>query len=96
MVELPKQGLELLGLTAEEAALYLKKLALIELFRRGEVSSGWAAEKLGVSKDDFRKLLAEHEVPYLDVSEEELRQELEVARNHWHRRTDLLSQTADH
>ncbi len=78
-VELPKQLLERLGLTSDEAGTYLKQLALIDLVRRDEVSSGWAAEKLGMSKDDFRGLLAEHEVPYLDLSEEELRRQVGAA-----------------
>ena len=94
-VELPKQALELLGLTPEEAAVYLKKLALIELFRRDEVSSGWAAERLGMSKWDFIQLLGAHKVPYIDLTEEELRQEVEVALSHWGRRESPPSQTAD-
>jgi predicted HTH domain antitoxin len=57
----------------------LKELALIELFRQGEVSSGWAAEHLGIGKDDFLDLLYDHGVPYIDMSEEELRQQVEVA-----------------
>jgi len=78
-VELPKQVLELLALTPDDAPVYLKKLALIELFRRSEVSSGWAAEKLGISKWDVIELLGGHEVPYVDLSEEELRQQVEAA-----------------
>lgn len=78
-VELPTYALQLLGPTADEVALYLKKLALIELFRRGEVSSGWAAEKLGISKDDFPDLLAEHDMPYVGLSEEELREQVGAA-----------------
>jgi predicted HTH domain antitoxin len=53
-------------------------MAYIELFRQGRVSSGWAAEKLGISKDEFRQLLSTHDVPYIDMSEEELRQEVEA------------------
>ena len=43
------------------------------------MSSGWAAEKLRISKDDFRELLYTHDVPYVDMTEEELRQQVEVA-----------------
>ncbi len=94
-VELPKQVLGLLALTPDEAAMYLKTLALIELFRRGEISGGWAAKRLGMSKSDFIDLLAAHEVPYIDLSEEELRQELEVARSFRQRRVAPPSRTAD-
>ena len=61
MVELPKLAPEHLGLTPDEAALRLRELALVELFRRGNVSSGWAAKKLAISKDSFCDQLAEHD-----------------------------------
>jgi predicted HTH domain antitoxin len=80
VVDFPKDLLLLLAPNTEQAAAYLKQLALIELFRRGEVSSGYAANVLGMSRWDFIDLLAEHEVPYIDLSEEELRQEIEAAK----------------
>jgi len=92
-VELPKQVLELLAPTSEEAAACLEQLALIELFRRGEVSSGWAAERLGMSKWDFIELLAAHEVPYFNLSAEELRQDVEASRKHRARLTGSPSPT---
>ena len=78
-VELPERIARLLGATPQAAARRLKELVLIELFRQGELSSGWAAEQLEISKDDFLDLLATHDVPYIDMSEEELRQQVEVA-----------------
>jgi predicted HTH domain antitoxin len=78
-VELPESVAKLLGATSEEATRHLAELAYIELFRQGQVSSGWAAERLGIRKDDFRELLSVHDVPYIDMSEEELRREGEVA-----------------
>lgn len=77
-VEISESVVQLLAQTPQEAALRLKELALIELFRRGEVSSGWAAEQLGISKPDFLDLLFNHDVPYFDLSEEELRQQVEA------------------
>jgi predicted HTH domain antitoxin len=82
VLSLPEELVRLLGPTPTQAAAHLKKLALIELFRRGEVSSGYAAEMLGISKWDFIDLLARHAVPYVDLSEEELRHDLEVAQSH--------------
>ncbi len=78
-VELPESVVQLLGPTPQDAARHLAELAYVELFRRGEVSSGWAAEKLGISKDAFREMLYAHDVPYFDMSEEELRRDVEVA-----------------
>ncbi|MCC6177389.1 MAG: UPF0175 family protein [Chloroflexi bacterium] len=79
MVELPESVVSLLGPTAQEAARHLAELAFVELFRQGEVSSGWAAEQLRVTKSDFLALLAKHEVPYIDLSEEEFLQQFEAA-----------------
>ena len=79
MVELPEGVVQLLGPTPQDAARHLAELAYVELFRQGELSSGWAAEKLGISKDAFRELLSSHDVPYIDMTEEELRRDVEVA-----------------
>jgi predicted HTH domain antitoxin len=95
VVRLPAEVVRLLGATRDEAAEYLARLALIELFRRGEVSSGYAAEVLGMSKSEFITLLVEHKVPYIDLSEEELRRDLEVARSHWARNKGRRSPAVD-
>lgn len=78
-VELPEVAVRLLGSTPQDATRHLTEMAYIELFRQGKVSSGWAAEKLGISKDEFRELLSTHDVPYIDMSEEELDRDVEVA-----------------
>jgi predicted HTH domain antitoxin len=79
-VDLPEVVVRLLASTTEEAALRLKELALIELFRQGEVSSGWAAEQLGITKTDFLDLLYRHGVPYFDMSEDESLEQLQAAK----------------
>jgi len=78
-VELPESAVRKLGRTTQDATRHLAELAFIELFRQGDVSSGWAARQLGISKDAFIGLLAKHRVPYIDLSEEELRQQLAAA-----------------
>ena len=84
-VDLPSELIGLLGPTPAQAAAYLKQLALIDLVRRGEISSGKAAEVLGMPRWDFLRVLAEHKVPYLDLSEEELRQDVATASRYRHR-----------
>ncbi len=79
-VDIPPEVVELLGPGPSRAAACLKRLALIELFRRGEVSSGYAAEVLGMSRWDFIRLLGEHGVPYVDMTAEELEADVEQAR----------------
>jgi predicted HTH domain antitoxin len=86
-VELPESVVKLLAATPQDAARCLTELAYIELFRRGEVSSGWAAEQLRISRSDFLDLLFDHDVPYFDLSEDELRQQVEVAMSRQDRST---------
>jgi predicted HTH domain antitoxin len=78
-VDLPESVIQRLGSTPQEVARHLADLAFVDLFRQGEISSGWAARQLGISKDDFIRLLAKHQVPYIDMSEEEFLQQLEAA-----------------
>jgi predicted HTH domain antitoxin len=85
-VKLPTDVVALLAPTQDEAASCLKQLALIELFRRGEISSGYGAELLGITRWDFIKLLGEHGVPYVDMTTEELEQDFEVAKRLFSRR----------
>ena len=86
-VELPESVVKLLGPTTEDATRHLAELAYIELFRQGQVSSGWAAERLGIRRVDFIELLSSHDVPYFDMSEEELREQVEMAMSRRSRST---------
>ncbi len=94
-VVLPKRVVELLGPSPEETVRELQALAFVELFRRGEVSSGWAAEHLGIGRWDFIELLAKHNVPYIDMTEDELRQDVEVALKLYQEIHGSSSPTAD-
>ena len=94
VVQLPEETVRLLGVTPDQAAACLKKLALIDLFRCGEVSSGYAADVLGMGKWDFIELLGQHGVPYIDLSEDDLPQQVEVARPYWTRRQGPVSEVA--
>ncbi len=57
-----------LGPTAERAAL---ELIVLELFRRGEVSGGRAAELLGVSRLEFIQRAGAVGIPFTSYTEEE-------------------------
>jgi predicted HTH domain antitoxin len=67
---------------AHEAGVRLSELAVIELFREGRLSTGRAARLLGLTSAAFVELLSRHGVPYLDDSEEELRQQVEASAQH--------------
>lgn len=79
---LPCELAERLGDSPAEVRQAVLELVLVELFRRSDVSAGWAAERLGIDKWAFIQILSRHEVPYVDMTPEELEQDLEVARRY--------------
>jgi predicted HTH domain antitoxin len=77
-VELPERVVQLLAPTPEEATARLAELALIELFRQGELSGGKVAELLGLSRAGWLDLLARRGVPHAVVTEESLAHDLKT------------------
>ena len=55
-----------------------QELIVLELYRRGSVSSGRAAELLGVPRIDFIKRTSKLGIPFIDMSEDEWAQEMQV------------------
>ncbi|WP_165360886.1 UPF0175 family protein [Candidatus Chloroploca sp. Khr17] len=51
---------------------------MVYSYRRDRISSGKAAELLGIERLDFIRLLAEEKTPYLDYSIPELEAEIET------------------
>lgn len=47
------------------------ELMLLELYRRGRVSSGWAAARLGMKRFDFIPYASQLGIPFIDMTEEE-------------------------
>lgn len=70
--------LEELHRPVKEAA---RELIVLELYRQGEVSSGRAAELLGMPRGEFIRYASARGIPYLQLSEEELRREVEDSRS---------------
>jgi predicted HTH domain antitoxin len=70
--------LEELHRPVKEAA---RELIVLELYRQGEVSSGKAAELLGMQRGEFIRYASERGIPYLQLSGEELRREVEDSRS---------------
>jgi predicted HTH domain antitoxin len=77
-VELPESVVALLGPTSQDAARHLAELALIELFRTGELSGVKAADLLGLSRAEWLDLLARQGVPHTVVTEESLEHDLKT------------------
>ena len=61
----------------EQAA---RELIALELYRLGEISSGKAAESLGMDKYDFIRWSGEMGIPFFRQTPEELENELEALK----------------
>lgn len=64
-------------LSQEEA----RQLLAVKLFEVGKISLGQAAKMAGFSKPAFIDVLAKHNVPVINYSPEELREELSMAKS---------------
>ena len=53
-----------------------RELIVLELYREGVVSSGKAAELMGLSRDAFIRRAGTLGIPYFQIDSEELRREL--------------------
>ena len=58
----------------------LKELSILELYRRKEISSGKAAELLGMERFEFVRYASRLGIPFFDMSKEELEKDLEVTK----------------
>lgn len=70
--------LEELHRPVQEAA---REMIVLELYRQGELSSGKAAQLLGMARDEFIRHASALGIPYLQLSGEELRREIEDSRS---------------
>ena len=58
----------------------LKELSILELYRRKEISSGKAAELLGMERFEFVRFASRLGIPFFDMSKEELQRDLEAVK----------------
>ncbi len=58
----------------------LKEYLVLELYRRREVSSGKAAELLGMERVEFIHYSSRLGIPFIDMDEQELQAEIELVR----------------
>ncbi len=59
----------------------IKEYLILELYRRHELSSGKAAEWLGMERFEFVRYASRLGIPYIDMDERELRGEIAAARS---------------
>ncbi len=62
----------MLGFSKSEAAQAVKEFSVLGLYLERKISSGKAAELLGIRKREFIRLLAGKKIPYFDYTDEEL------------------------
>ena len=70
-VELPEESLK-----NKEVMGKAKEIVVLELLKRGEISQGKAAELLEISRHDLFDLMAKYDIPTIDMTEEELKEEI--------------------
>lgn len=78
-VELPRDLLVALDISAAEIDERVREWAALELYREDLISAGKAAELLGVSKSRFIDLLDQRGIAYLDMTAEELAEDVRSA-----------------
>ncbi len=57
-----------------------RELIVLELYRQGELSSGKAAQLLGLEREDFIRHASAQGIPYFQLHGEELRRELDSGK----------------
>lgn len=75
-LELPKDLAHLLDPSGTELDRRVLELVLVRLFQDDVISSGKAAELLGVPKAEFRRILHERGIPWVNITPEELLEDI--------------------
>ena len=77
-ITFPEEIVLIMGMPKEKLKFEIKKIYVFDLFRKGKISAGKAAEVLELTKVSFIDLLKENDIPYFNYSEEEWQEELET------------------
>ncbi|MGQ9627378.1 MAG: UPF0175 family protein [Anaerolineae bacterium] len=78
-VKLEREILELLHPVHGRPEDALKEYVVLELYRRREISSGKAAELLGMERFEFVRYASRLGIPFFEMDERELAEEVERA-----------------
>ncbi|MCL4506327.1 MAG: UPF0175 family protein [Chloroflexi bacterium] len=79
-IKIPRDLAGALDIPLADLAPYLQEMVALELFRQGRISSGKAAELMGITKIEFMRLLGKHNIPYFTLSPNELEAEVDGVR----------------
>lgn len=83
-IAVPQEMLALLGFSKPRVAEAIREFSVLGLYLERRISSGKAAELLGMRKREFIRLLARKGIPYFDYTDEELEEEFR-AFDEWKR-----------
>lgn len=79
-VELDQDLVELLEELQRPVKEAARELIVLELYRQGEVSSGRAAQLLGMEREEFIRYASKRGIPYFQIEGEELQRELDAIK----------------
>lgn len=72
--------LDYYGDTPDTAERRVREALVLDLLRRHAVSTGRAAELLGIDRLAMMRLMSEHGIPVFDLAPEEFAEELKILR----------------
>jgi predicted HTH domain antitoxin len=78
-ITLSKNVIPLIAKRKKDIPDKIKEIIAIELFREGRISSGKAAQILGIKRIQFISILSRLNIPYFSQDKEELRKEFSRA-----------------
>lgn len=76
----PSEVLDMLSTTYEDNANVIKEAAVLELYREGKISSGKAAEILGMERFEFIRYAGKKGIPYIRITPDELEEEVKLLK----------------
>lgn len=79
-LELPEEILSRLGKDPQEISRGVLQVLILDLVRRGEITSSRGAELLGMGWQEFLELMAQYEVPLMNYDNSEVAGELSTLR----------------
>jgi predicted HTH domain antitoxin len=79
-VELDSDLVALLEELQRPAKAAARELIVLELYRQGDVSSGRAAQLLGMEREEFIHYASKQGIPYFQLEGDELQRELDAIK----------------
>lgn len=77
-ISFPSEILDRLSTTYQDSADLIKEAAILELYREGKISSGKAAEILGMERFEFIRYAGMKGIPFIRITPEELEEEVKI------------------